>query len=80
MPDRMRRRGRESDDTALRPTERHCHLSRDPLGGRVVRHTDAHQSPSGVTKNYVRFPAGVFARRAESIGDFGESNLTLWGQ
>src|ERR1035437_7533245 len=28
------------------------HLSRDPLGGRVVRHADAHQSPSGVAKNY----------------------------
>jgi hypothetical protein len=27
------------------------HLARDPLGGRIVRHADAHQSPSGVTKN-----------------------------
>ena len=28
------------------------HLSRDPLGGRIVPHTDAHYSPAGVAKNY----------------------------
>jgi len=28
------------------------HLSRDPLGRRIVRHTDAHQSPASVAKNY----------------------------
>ena len=27
------------------------HLARNPLGGRIVRHADAHQSPPGVTKN-----------------------------
>src|ERR1700693_5967172 len=27
-------------------------MSRDPLGGRLVRHTDAHQLPSGVAENY----------------------------
>src|SRR5208282_5937718 len=28
------------------------HLSREPFGGRIVRHADAHQSPSGVAPNY----------------------------
>jgi len=47
----MRRHGRESGDVALRPKKRPRHLTRDPLGGRMVRHADAHQSPAGVTKN-----------------------------
>src|ERR1019366_1793626 len=32
------------------PGKRASHLNRDPLGGRIVRHSDAHQSPSGVAK------------------------------
>jgi hypothetical protein len=35
----------------LVPRKGISHLSRDPLGGRMVRHADAHQSPSGVAKN-----------------------------
>ena len=34
------------------PGKRVRHLTCDPLGGRIVRHADAHQSPSGVAKNY----------------------------
>ena len=33
------------------PGKRVCYLTYDPLGGRIVRHADAHQSPPGVTKN-----------------------------
>src|ERR1700730_8281578 len=33
------------------PGKRVSHLTCDPLGGRIVRHADAHQSPSGVAKN-----------------------------
>src|ERR1700720_4474272 len=28
------------------------HLTRDPLGARIVRHVDGHQSPAGVAKNH----------------------------
>jgi hypothetical protein len=33
------------------PREGVNHLSSDPLGGRIVRHPDAHQSPASVTQN-----------------------------
>jgi hypothetical protein len=33
------------------PGESISHLARDPLGDRIVRHPDAHQSPPGVAKN-----------------------------
>ena len=33
------------------PGKRVSHLTCDPLGARIVRHADAHQSPSGVAKN-----------------------------
>src|SRR6266446_9061207 len=33
------------------PWKRVRHLTCDPLGGRIVRHADAHQSPAGVAKN-----------------------------
>jgi hypothetical protein len=33
------------------PRKRANHLTCDPLGGRIVRHADAHESPAGVTKN-----------------------------
>src|SRR5713101_5223688 len=33
------------------PGKRVSYLTCDPLGGRIVRHADAHQSPSGVAKN-----------------------------
>src|ERR1700681_1088324 len=33
------------------PGKRVSHLTCDPLGGRIVRHADAPQSPSGVAKN-----------------------------
>src|SRR5712692_8101613 len=33
------------------PGKRVSHLTCDPLGGRVVRHADAHQSPAGVANN-----------------------------
>src|SRR6202011_566543 len=36
----------------LHPRKRHRHLTRYPLGGRIVGYADAHQSPSGVANNY----------------------------
>ena len=43
-----------ADQVAQRflPGKRVSYLARDPLGGRIVRYADAHQSPAGVAKNY----------------------------